>query len=278
MSTLKHLRTRIKSVTSTQKITAAMKMVAAAKFKRAQTSAENAKPFVNEVTKLTTKTLHISKSNDLLVSGSDAPPIIILYAADRGLCGGFNSFMFKEFKNHTKNLDKFYCIGIGKRAIQFLNKSYSQHLLNDLTPPPHFDFLEAKTLSDKLATLIQSKVVGKVDIIYTTFKNVITLIPTVKAVIPLKLSLDHLSEDPIFEPKIDVLLPNILNLYLNTVLYSAFLESNASEQAARMTAMDNATKNATDMVNRLKLTYNRTRQANITRELIEIISGAQASL
>jgi F-type H+-transporting ATPase subunit gamma len=286
MSSLKQLRSRIKSVASTQKITAAMKMVAAAKLRRVQEQAENASPFRNEVLSIVQKVINLGDLDKLpkIVTGSNEPPLFILYAADRGLCGGFNATMFKTFKNTVEpliqNQQKFFCIAIGTRALNFLKKNYGSYLMNDMQPQNVLTDIESFILSKKIRNAVEIGSIGRVEIIYTSFKNVVTLIPTVTTLVPLsknrddKLSEDHLC---LFEPEAPLMLDDLIQLYLSSEIYTAKLQSNTCEHAARMTAMDNSTRNAKDIVSKLKLTYNRTRQAIITKELIEIISGAKAT-
>lgn len=286
MSTLKSLRTRIKTVTSTQKITAAMKMVAAAKLRRSQEQAEGAKPYADGVRTLVQKTLQFGEFSQkpLLATGSDAPCLLILFSADRGLCGSFNATMLREFRKKAQTMmglkKRFYCIGIGNKAKAFLNRHYFDYVFDELQPEGKFEFHEALALSRKITEFVNCKRIGRVEMIYTYFKSIVLLLPAHRVLVPSvqdgKDVLFSNSENPLFEPKPEELLGDLLELFISTELYSARLQSNASEQAARMTAMDSATRNAKDMVNKLKLTYNRTRQAIITKELIEIISGANA--
>lgn len=286
MSNLKALRMRIKTVNSTQKITAAMKMVAAAKLRRSQEQAEGARPFADEVRGLVEKVLYFGDvdSKPMIATGSSAPTLLILFAADRGLCGGFNSNMYRVFRKKAQSYlstkKNFYCIGIGNKARSFLNFNYPKNVLDDIQPTGTFDFDQALELSGQITDLVNRQRVGRVEILYTQFKSVILLLPHSRTLVPLSGDLGSETsfsneERPLFEPSEEGMFEGLLQLFMSTELYSARLQSNASEQAARMTAMDSATRNAHDMSSRLKLQYNRTRQAIITRELIEIISGAQ---
>jgi F-type H+-transporting ATPase subunit gamma len=277
VGSLKQLRTRIKSVSSTQKITAAMKMVAAAKLKKAQERANRSAPFKDEILKITQKALTLSEMErtPFFITGSDGEPLFILFAADRGLCGGFNATMFKTFSKtvepYLKNNKKFYCLGVGNRAVRFLDKNFSDYKIN-------LDFSSFEELALHIKNCLNDKKIGSVHLIYTHIKTVINLIPKVEQVIPFqKKDTNTINRFCFFEPSIEEMIDDICLTYIKTELSNAKIQSFASEQASRMTAMDNSTRNAKEMVQNLKLTYNRTRQALITKELIEIISGAKAA-
>lgn len=285
MSTLKQLRSRIKSVTNTRKITSAMKMVAAAKFRKSLERVESMKPYTLSAKSTVSKTLYFSDIDKmpLLATGSNAPTLYILYAGDRGLCGGFNTSIFKEFnKRISRHLDdnhNFLCFGIGKRAVSFLKKDASEKVLPDLQAFDNFNFDDARLLTTHIVNLLNSGSIGRVEIIYTHFKNGLTFVPTHQTLIPITIDKEqYTSADcPLIEPHAETLLPQLLEFSLHINLYTAILESDASEQAARMSAMDDATRNAEEMVDGLKVKYNRTRQSMITCELIEIIAGANAA-
>ena len=286
MSTLKQLRSRIKSVTNTRKITSAMKMVSVSKFRKSLERVNNIKPYVRSMQAAVSKAHYFSDLDTLplLATGSSAPTLYILFAGDRGLCGGFNAAMFKEFSNcvhnHSSNSPSFFCFGVGKRAISFLNSNFFENILPDLNPFDTFNVDHARTLTTHIINLLNIGMIGRVDIIYTHFKNALTLVPTYKTLIPLTIdkNTQHVYTDcPLIEPHAETVLPQLLQFALHTALYAASLESDASEQAARMSAMDDATRNAEDMVANLKINYNRTRQSIITSELVEIIAGANAA-
>ncbi|PIZ32701.1 MAG: ATP synthase F1 subunit gamma [Alphaproteobacteria bacterium CG_4_10_14_0_8_um_filter_37_21] len=286
MSTLKQLRSRIKSVTNTRKITSAMKMVAAAKFRKSLERVHNIKPYTLSAQLAVGKTLHFSDLSQLplLATGSNAPTLYILYAGDRGLCGGFNTSIFKKFNERVKlapaSHNQFLCFGIGKRAVSFLQKNAAENVVSDLQPFENFNFDDARILTSYIAKLLNRGSIGRVEIIYTDFKNALTLVPTHHTVVPMAIDADQQytpADCPLIEPHAERLLPQLLEFALHISLYAAVLESDASEQAARMSAMDDATRNAEEMVDGLKINYNRTRQSMITRELIEIIAGANAS-
>ncbi|HCU05975.1 MAG TPA: ATP synthase F1 subunit gamma [Holosporales bacterium] len=286
MSTLKQLRSRIKSVTNTRKITSAMKMVAVSKFRKSLEQVNNIKPYIQSVQAAVSKTRYFSELDrlPLLATGSSAPTLYILYAGDRGLCGGFNAAMFKEFSNcihnHSNNSASFFCFGVGKRAISFLNSHFMENILPDLSPFDNLNFDNAGTMTTHIVNLLNIGTIGRVEIIYTHFKNALTLVPTHKTLVPLTIDDDtqYVNADcPLIEPHAETVFPQLLQCALHTILYAAGLESDASEQAARMSAMDDATRNAEDMVVKLKINYNRTRQSIITSELVEIIAGANAA-
>ncbi|MBP9752432.1 MAG: ATP synthase F1 subunit gamma [Proteobacteria bacterium] len=287
MSSLKQLRNRIKSVASTQKITAAMKMVAAAKLRRMEENVKNSKPFRNTVQKTLNKIAAYGEIEKLPKSatGSDSPPLFILFSSDKGLCGGFNATMFKTFTKailpYTENLKPFFCLGFGHRASQFLKKNYEKNMIHNFE---HFDPINSHTIlktTKMLKDLVESSKIGRIIVVYTAYKNVINLIPTVETLIPLKLELNKNLKDEkdiyLFEPKASSMLHDIIELYLSSQILNYQFNSETCEHAARMTAMENSTQNAKEIVAKLKLTYNRTRQTLITKELIEIISGAKAA-
>jgi len=263
-----------------------MKMVAAAKFRKSLERVHSIKPYTLSAKSAVNKTLHFSDIDQLpsLVTGSDAPTLYILYAGDRGLCGGFNTSIFKEFNkriNHSLDShNQYLCFGIGKRAVSFLKKNAGKNVLPDLPPFEKFNFNDARLLTNYIVNSLNMGFIGRVEIVYTHFKNALTLVPTHHTLIPMAIDNNekYTSADcPLMEPHAETLLPQLLEFALHTSLYAAGLESDASEQAARMSAMDDATRNAEDMVDGLKINYNRTRQSMITRELIEIIAGANAA-
>ena len=219
MSTLKQLRSRIKSVTNTRKITSAMKMVAAAKFRKSLERVESIKPYVGSAKSSVNKTLHFSDVDKLplLATGSAAPTLYILYAGDRGLCGGFNTSVFKEFNksisHHSVGDYQFLCFGIGKRAVSFLKKNASENMLSDLKPFEKFDFDDARLLTTHIVNLLNSGSIGRVEIVYTYFKNALTLVPTRRTLIPMAIDDDekYTSVDcPLIEPHAEILLPQLL--------------------------------------------------------------------
>jgi len=293
MPSLKALRTRINSVRSTRKITQAMKMVAASKLKRAQTQAEQARPYAERMERMLA-TLATSVAGSpiappmLVGTGKDDVHLLIVVSADRGLCGGFNTAVSRFARNRARALMEqgrtVKLLTIGRKGRDFLRRELRKNIIGSI------DFVGRKQIGFEDATEIANQVtamlaVGEFDhctLIYNRFKNVITQVPSEQMLIPASLpakdeaapSGPRASYE--YEPGEEEILTELLPRNLAIQIYRALLESAAGEQGARMTAMDNATRNAGDMIARLTLNYNRQRQANITKELIEIISGAEA--
>ena len=291
MASLDDLKKRIQSVKSTQKITKAMKMVAAAKLRKAQENAEKGRPYSEKMNNII---LNLSngisdKENApklLTGSGDEKVHLCVVLTSDRGLCGGFNSNIIRKAKsyfqkilNEGKNLK---IITVGSKGYDQLKRTFNENIVDKIT------FKESKNTNyfdaDKVGKIIIDKFEKKefdvCTIFYNQFKNVITQIPQEQQIIPLKASeVKEESENGNiyeFEPEEDEILSNLLPKNISTQIFKAMLENSASEQGSRMTAMDNATRNAGEMVDKLTIQYNRSRQAAITKELIEIISGAES--
>ena len=289
MASLDDLKKRIASVKSTQKITKAMKMVAAAKLRRAQESAERGRPYsekMNNIILNLSSGISDKENAPKLLSGTGENKIhlCVVMTSDRGLCGGFNSNIIKKAKSYfSKILDEgkqLKIITVGSKGNDQLKRVYGDKIIQNIS------FKESKNANyfdaDKVGRIIIEKFeAGEFDIctiFYNQFKNVITQIPQSQQVIPLNNKDDEKkSEDNYeFEPDEDEILNNLLPKNISTQIFKAMLENSASEQGARMSAMDNATRNAGEMVDKLTIEYNRSRQAAITKELIEIISGAES--
>ncbi len=290
MASLDDLKKRISSVKSTQKITKAMKMVAASKLRRAQESAEKGRPYSdkmnNIILNLSNSISDKENSPKLLAgSGEDKVHLCIVMTSDRGLCGGFNTNIIKKAKSYfQKILDTgkiLKIITVGSKGYDQLKRTYKENIIEKIS------FKESKNVNyfdaDKVGKIIIDKFEKKefdvCAIFYNEFKNVITQIPQEQQIIPLKASESEESstEDNYeFEPEEDEILSNLLPKNISTQIFKAMLENSASEQGSRMSAMDNATRNAGEMVDKLTIQYNRSRQAAITKELIEIISGAES--
>ena len=290
MASLDDLKKRITSVKSTQKITKAMKMVAASKLRRAQESAEKGRPYSdkmnNIILNLSNSITDKENSPKLLVgSGDDKVHLCIVMTSDRGLCGGFNTNIIKKAKLYfQKILDEgkiLKIITVGSKGYDQLKRIYKEKIIEKIS------FKESKNVNyfdaDKVGKIIIEKFEKNefdvCTIFYNQFKNVITQIPQEQQIIPLKAteSKGNSSEDNYeFEPEEDEILSNLLPKNISTQIFKAMLENSASEQGSRMSAMDNATRNAGEMVDKLTIQYNRSRQAAITKELIEIISGAES--
>ena len=289
MASLDDLKKRISSVKSTQKITKAMKMVAASKLRRAQESAEKGRPYSdkmnNIILNLSNSITDRENSPKLLTgSGEDKVHLCVVMTSDRGLCGGFNTNIIKKAKLYfQKIIDSgkiLKIITVGSKGYDQLKRIYNENIVDKIT------FKESKNANyfdaDKVGKIIIEKFEKKefdvCTIFYNQFKNVITQIPQEQQIIPLKINEEEKSSDENyeFEPDEDEILGNLLPKNISTQIFKAMLENSASEQGSRMSAMDNATRNAGEMVDKLTIQYNRSRQAAITKELIEIISGAES--
>ena len=289
MASLDDLKKRIASVKSTQKITKAMKMVAAAKLRRAQESAEKGRPYsekMNNVILNLSNGISDKENAPKLLSGTgnDKVHLCVVMTSDRGLCGGFNSNIIKKAKSYfLKILDEgkeLKIITVGSKGNDQLKRAYGEKIIENIS------FKESKNANyfdaDKVGKMVITKFeAGEFDIctiFYNQFKNVITQIPQAQQIIPLNNEADRDSSDNNyeFEPDEDEILSNLLPKNISTQIFKAMLENSASEQGSRMSAMDNATRNAGEMVDKLTIEYNRSRQAAITKELIEIISGAES--
>ena len=290
MASLDDLKKRIASVKSTQKITKAMKMVAAAKLRRAQESAEKGRPYSEKMNNII---LHLSsgisdKENApklLSGSGNDKVHLCVVMTSDRGLCGGFNSNIIKKAKNYFAKLSKngkdLKIITVGSKGNDQLKRAYSEKIIANISfkESKHANYFDAEKVGKMVIEKFGAEEFDVCTIFYNQFKNVITQIPQAQQIIPLNVenSEEDKSEDSYeFEPDEDEILSNLLPKNISTQIFKAMLENSASEQGSRMSAMDNATRNAGEMVDKLTIEYNRSRQAAITKELIEIISGAES--
>jgi len=291
MPSLDDLRKRIASVKSTQKITKAMKMVAAAKLRKAQEMAEKGRPYSDKmdaiIQNLSKAINDPSNAPKLLVgTGEDKSHLCVVMTADRGLCGGFNTNIVKLAKSYfnkilkeSKNLK---IITVGTKGLDQLKRDYGRYIIKKINfkDKKKLSFQDAESIGTEIVKLFKNKEFDKCVIFFNKFKNVMTQVPQTQQVIPakkdekLKEEEQHSSYE--FEPEEDEILEDLLPKNISTQIYKGFLENSASEQGSRMTAMDNATRNAGDLVEKLTINYNRSRQAAITKELIEIISGAES--
>ena len=291
MPSLDDLKKRIKSVKSTQKITKAMKMVAAAKLRKAQESAERGRPYSekmqNIILNLTKSISDPDNAPKLLTgTGADKVHLCVVMTADRGLCGGFNSNICKLAKNYFKKILKegkdLKIITVGTKGLDQLKREYGKYVIKKISfkDKKKITFTEADEVGNIIIDFFKKDEFDKCILFYNNFKNVITQIPQAQQIIPAEKSVNlEKSEDLVFyefEPDEDQILEELLPKNISTQVFKAFLENAASEQGSRMTAMDNATRNAGDLVDKLTINYNRSRQASITKELIEIISGAES--
>ena len=290
MASLKDLKTRINSVKSTQKITAAMKMVAAAKLRRAQEAAEAGRPYADRMRRvvagLAAKANADSAPALLVGNGKDAAHLLIVISADRGLCGGFNGSITRQARAEVARLrgngKTVKLLMVGRKSGDALRRELGDSYLDQVEgiQGTSVDYASVSELADRVRTGFEAGDFDVVSMIYNKFVSAITQEVNVTQLIPAEV--DDAGDDADsgisyeYEPEEDELLASLLPRSLTTQIYSALLESSAAELAARMTAMDNATRNAGDLIDNLTLVYNRTRQATITKELIEIISGAEA--
>ena len=290
MASLDDLKKRISSVKSTQKITKAMKMVAAAKLRRAQESAEKGRPYSdkmnNIILNLSNSISDKENSPKLLAgSGEDKVHLCIVMTSDRGLCGGFNTNIIKKAKSYFQKISdeekSLKIITVGSKGYDQLKRIYKDNIIEKISfkDSKNVNYFDADKVGKIIVDKFEKKEFDVCTIFYNQFKNVITQIPQEQQIIPLEASESegNSSEDNYeFEPEEDEILSNLLPKNISTQIFKAMLENSASEQGSRMSAMDNATRNAGEMVDKLTIEYNRSRQAAITKELIEIISGAES--
>ena len=295
MPSLKSLRVRIASVKSTQKITSAMKMVAAAKLRRAQEQAEAARPYAERMARMLGSLAgsigDASGAAPLLVgNGNDATQLIVVATSDRGLCGAFNSSIvrgarqrIRQLQNEGKSI-KILCVG--RKGRDQLRRDFGKLIVDtiDEVGKRKLSYADARRIAGRIAAMFDAGEFDVCTIIYNRFKSAISQIVTHQQLIPFPIEAVGADAGAAtqsgaiyeYEPAEEEILAALLPRNLEVQVYRALLENAASEQGARMSAMDNATRNAGDMIRRLTLNYNRTRQAAITKELIEIISGAEA--
>ena len=291
MPSLKDLKNRIESVKNTRKITKAMQMVAAAKLRRAQDSAEASRPYTERFNSvlgaLASANAAGSGGPQLLVgTGKDQTHLLVVMTAERGLCGGFNSNIAKLAKSHALKLleqgKTVKIVTVGKKGRDVVKRDLGEHFVDhiDLSEIKSIRYTDAQAISK---SILERFTAGEFDIatlFYSKFVNVVTQIPTAQQVIPASFDDDEGTKTESlnyeYEPTEEEILADLLPRGVGTQIFAALLENGASEQGARMSAMDNATRNAGDMIDKLTIQYNRSRQAVITNELIEIISGAEA--
>ena len=294
MPSLKDLRVRIASVKSTQKITSAMKMVAAAKLKRAQVAAEQGRPYAESMERMLSGLLSGMSSRDnapklLAGNGRDQKHLLVIVTSDRGLAGGFNANIAREARRKISALQRegkeVKVLSIGRKGRDALRRDHGRLILDTLENVTRngAQFEPARDLSRRLRKMFDDGDFDVCTLLFNTFKSAISQVVTAKQVIPFPTETLTASDAAApaggiyeMEPDDEALLKDLLPANLSMQIFRSLLESFASEQGARMTAMDNATRNAGEMIDRLTLTYNRSRQAAITKELIEIISGAEA--
>jgi F-type H+-transporting ATPase subunit gamma len=293
MANLKDLKNRIRSVKSTQKITSAMKMVAAAKLRRAQDNAEAARPYAARmsaiINSLARKASPETAPTMLVGTGSDQRILLLVLSADRGLCGGFNGSIIRatrreveRLKGEGKTVD---LVMVGRKAKDALKRELGDQIVDSRegVQGTAVSFADIDSIADVIRERLENGELDRCHILYNRFISAITQEVTISSLIPVEVSETETADEDTassapyeYEPDEATVLEDLLPRNLSTQIYTAILESSASELAARMTAMDNATRNAGDLIDRLTMEYNRRRQAAITTELIEIISGAEA--
>ena len=295
MASLKDLRGRIASVQATRKITSAMKMVAAAKLRRAQEQAEAARPFAERMERMLSSlggSVKGSPGAPALIAGtgSDQTHLIVVATADRGLCGGFNVNIVRRARQLIQKLEaegktvKILCVG--RKGRDQLRRQYGSKIVHTIEGVGRraVAFSEADEIGEKVRSMFSDNEFDVCTIVYARFQSAISNIVTLQQLVPAEASAqeDGAEQEDLggavyeYEPSEEAILAELLPRNISVQIFRALLENAASEHGSRMTAMDNATRNAGDMINSLTLTYNRTRQAMITKELIEIISGAEA--
>jgi F-type H+-transporting ATPase subunit gamma len=289
MPSLKDLRNRIASVKATQKITKAMQMVAAAKLRRAQTAAEGARPYAERMAAVLGNiaagvTIGPESPRLLAGTGSDQTHLLIVCTAERGLCGAFNSSIARLARDHANRLlaegrtVKIICVG--KKGYDILRRQFGDRIIDfvDLRGARTLGFEHADGIAQKVLSLFEAGEFDVATLFYSRFRSVIAQIPTAQQIIPAEIEAGASGSDAVYdyEPEEGEILATLLPRNVTVQIFRALLENAASEQGARMSAMDSATRNAGEMIKKQTMTYNRSRQAMITKELIEIISGAEA--
>ncbi|MHA6685760.1 F0F1 ATP synthase subunit gamma [Mesorhizobium sp. A556] len=293
MASLKDLRNRIASVKATQKITKAMQMVAAAKLRRAQEAAEAARPYSQRMGAV------LANIAQAVGGGGDAPALmtgtgrddvhlLVVCTAERGLCGGFNSQISRLAREHARKLiadgKTVKIVSVGKKGFDILRRDYASLIIDrvDLREVKTLGFVNADAIAKKVIGLFNEGAFDVCTLFYSQFKSVISQVPTAQQIIPAAVAATDGGEEANggavyeYEPEPGEILSDLIPRNISVQVFHALLENAAGEMGAKMSAMDNATRNAGDMINKLSITYNRQRQAQITKELIEIISGAEA--
>ena len=287
MPSLKDLKNRIATVKNTRKITKAMQMVAAAKLRRAQDSAVAARPYalrLNAVVAGLAASVGTSAGAPRLLAGNGADKVhlLVVMTSERGLCGGFNTTIVRLAKAEIARLlaagKTIKILTVGKKGRDQMKRDYGQYFIGhvDLTEVKRVGYVNAQGIARDILARFAHDEADVVTLFYNRFQSVIAQIPTSLQVIPAKFEAAAVSTNYDYEPDEGAILADLLPRAVATQVFTALLENAASEQGARMSAMDNATRNAGDMINKLTIQYNRSRQAAITKELIEIISGAEA--
>lgn len=290
MPSLKELKNRINSVTATQKITKAMQMVAAAKLRRAQEAAEAARPYAERMATVLSNVAQSTQGDDaprlMKGTGADNVHLLVVCTADRGLCGGFNSSIARKARDHVRHLQAdgktVKIITVGRKGFDILRREFSNDIIDrvELREVKRIGFENAHSIAQNVISRFEEGEFDICTLFYAQFKSVISQIPTEKQLIP---AAGGAQDDEVeagavydYEPDVGAILDDLIPRNIAVQIFGALLENVAGEMGAKMSAMDNATRNAGEMIDSLSLKYNRQRQAQITKELIEIISGAEA--
>jgi F-type H+-transporting ATPase subunit gamma len=289
MANLKELKNRIASVKATQKITRAMQMVAAAKLRRAQDAAEAARPFARRISTVLSNLAADFVGRDdaprlMTGTGRDEVHLLVVCTAERGLCGGFNAQIARLAREHANALiasgKTVKIIAVGRKGADALRRDHGERIIDriELGNTKSIDFSVATAIETRILAMFEAGEFDICTLFYSQFRSVIQQIPTARQIIPVSVEVRPASGGAIYEyePREAEILETLLPRFIASELFSALLENAAGEMGAKMSAMDNATRNAGDMIDKLTITYNRTRQAKITTELVEIISGAEA--
>jgi len=290
VASLKDLRNKIKSIKSIQQVTNAMKMVAAAKLRKAQENAEKGRPYsekMNNIILNLSSGISDKENAPKLLSGTgeDKTHLCIVMTSDRGLCGGFNTNIIKKAKVYFQKISNegktLKIIAVGSKGYDQLKRVYKDNIIKKISfkDSKTINYLDAEKVGKIIIDNFEKKEFDVCTIFYNQFKNVMTQIPQAQQIIPLKSNeskKNSVEDNYEFEPEEDEILSNLLPKNISTQIFKAMLENSASEQGSRMSAMDSATRNAGELVDKLTINYNRSRQAAITKELIEIISGAES--
>ncbi|MBX9465167.1 MAG: F0F1 ATP synthase subunit gamma [Aquamicrobium sp.] len=290
MASLKDLRNRIASVKATQKITKAMQMVAAAKLRRAQEAAEAARPYSERMASVMANIGQAVSASDapalMAGTGKDDVHLLVVATAERGLCGGFNSQIARLARDHARKLlgegKTVKIITVGKKGYDILRRDFADKIIDrvELRDAKQVGFVHADGIAKKVISLFNEGGFDVATLFYSQFKSVISQVPTAQQIIPASAPAVEGEANGgavyEYEPEASDILADLIPRNISVQVFRALLENAAGEMGAKMTAMDNATRNAGDMINKLSITYNRQRQAQITKELIEIISGAEA--
>ncbi len=285
MANLKTLRDRIKSIKATQKITGAMKMVAASRFRQNQDLLTKTTPYTQKFQSMIFPILADRQDLDslpYLLTGNDGPHLVVIVTSNRGLCGGFNSAIIRRTLSVVPQFQDFKILNVGRKSRKSMEQNFKDYLIsipeeiNSKIDEKQGKLAAAEEISGIIFELLEAKIIGAVTIVHSVFKNALVQKIVETPLVPFSCGSYESKDSYLFEPNQKELLPEILKQNLTMQIYQILLETAVCEQAARMTAMDSATRNARDMIKKLELNYNRTRQAQITKELIEVISGAEA--